>query len=160
MLWTGIAFKDSDAFDSLPIDMSFQYSDSVLVPAMPKNLFDDCGLFRWLVCDYKKTRLYDSCIATIVQRRLHPSKVDPSELTSPLLVARLKNSRDGLNRMHNYGIIEHNIGSDVGLMRVIKHVMADDVLLVAGGQGYMMINADCNIFDRMLKVKKTLVVHL
>jgi hypothetical protein len=155
-LWTGVAFKDLDLSGREPIYMSCQFVDEVRVSAMPKNLFDDDGLLKWLAVDYDKVHLFDSCLATLYNVRNIPPKVDMSELTNPSRRVRLMNSRDGLSRMHNHNIIEYNIGSNIGLMNVIKYIMADEVL--SGGQGYMMVNADIQIFERLLKVPFLLLI--
>ena len=75
-----------------------------------------------------------------------PLKPIPDPKYLPELCDVLLDSKDGLNDFHPLDILPHNIGSNRGLMLVLKQINSDDT------DRMEMLVADCNIFMRVMKV--------
>ena len=76
-----------------------------------------------------------------------PLKPDPRAVNDPVLAAVLRESRDGMHNFFPLGIMPDNIGSNRGLLLVLK-----DLYGIQPRPGhYSFLSADCNIFLRLLK---------
>ena len=73
-------------------------------------------------------------------------EVDPA--VHPALAAVLRESRDGLRNFFPIGMMSENIGSNRGMLLVLK-----DLFGVQPKPGHFsFLSCDCNIFMRLLKV--------
>ena len=158
MLWTGVAFKMCDVADNF--DFDYQHTDDgAVIPAMPPTLFGNEDeverLARWLCVGAGVVKFYADSIAVKYEVSSIPPKVAPQRILDPAVRARLAKSRDGLDRFHQYSIVDFNIGSNLGLMHIVKYILADEVL---GAGGYLILNVDMNIYDRLIKVFVILVM--
>ena len=158
MLWTGVAFKMCDVADNF--DFDYQYADDgAVIPGMPPTLFGNEDeverLARWLCVGAGVVKFYADSIAVKYEVSSIPPKVAPQRILEPAVRARLAKSRDGLDRFHQSSIVDFNIGSNLGLMHIVKYILADEVL---GAGGYLILNVDMNIYDRLIKVFVILVM--
>ena len=77
-----------------------------------------------------------------------PLKPDVDASIDPTLAAVLRESRDGLRNFFPLGMLTENIGSNRGLLLILK-----DLFHTPRKPGqYSFLSVDCNIFLRMLKV--------
>ena len=77
-----------------------------------------------------------------------PLKPDVDASIDPTLAAVLRESRDGLRNFFPLGMLTENIGSNRGLLLILK-----DLFNTPRKPGqYSFVSVDCNIFLRMLKV--------
>ena len=76
-----------------------------------------------------------------------PLKPDPRSVSDPVLAAVLRDSRDGMRNFFPLGMMPDNIGSNRGLLLVLK-----DLYGIQPRPGHSFLSADCNIFLRLLKV--------
>ena len=72
--------------------------------------------------------------------------MDP--VAEPALAALLRESRDGMRHFFPLGMHPENIGSNRGLLLLLKDLFGQQV---RPGH-YSFLSVDCNIFMRMLKV--------
>ena len=128
---------------------------SALVPGvrgMPQSLFAPVliNLFKHKMaqadavsCAYFK----DSVCHKHTVRKV-PLKPDVDSKSNPAMAAVLRESRDGLRNFFPLGMLPENIGSNRGLLLIIK-----DLFQAPPKPGnYHFLSVDCNIFLRMLKV--------
>lgn len=80
-----------------------------------------------------------------------PLKPEVDAKAEPVLAAVLRESRDGLRNFFPLGMLPENIGSNRGLLLLLKDLFGAQVK--AGH--YAFLSVDCNIFLRMLKVHVT-----
>ena len=67
--------------------------------------------------------------------------------------AAIENSPDTLENFFPKGLIEHNVGSNVGLARVMRKIYDEKKMgSVLGSPTYIALNVDLNIFYRLMKV--------
>jgi hypothetical protein len=77
-----------------------------------------------------------------------PLKPDPKMVNNAVLAAVLRESRDGMRNFFPLGMLPENIGSNRGLLLILK-----DLYGIQPRPGhYSFLAADCNIFLRILKV--------
>ena len=81
-----------------------------------------------------------------------PLKPEVDATAAPALAAVLRESRDGMRNFFPRGMQPENIGSNRGLLLLLK-----DLFGVQSKAGhYSFLSVDCNIYMRMLKVH---VIH-
>lgn len=123
------------------------------VPAMPDELFSTENL-SWFytlidVVDVGRAT-FDSCLA--VKYRVHnvPLKPDPANVEDKYKEV-VTESRDGMSNFFPKKIVPLNIGSNAGLVEVLRN-MWDDHKATTNAHHYKYIVADTNIFWRSIKV--------
>ena len=80
--------------------------------------------------------------------RSSPLKPEVDAAAHPALAAVLRESRDGMRNFYPLAMLPENIGSNRGLLLLLKELFG-----VQPRVGhYSFIAVDCNIFMRMLKV--------
>ena len=137
---------------------------SVLVPnvrGMPINLFSPSIILllkqKVAAADaVSYSYLKDSVCFKFTVRQV-PLKPDPAVVGNPALAAVLRESRDGMRNFFPLGMLPENIGSNRGLLLILK-----DMYGVQPRPGhYSFLSADCNIFLRLLKVglEATFIIH-
>jgi hypothetical protein len=152
MLWTGVAFKLCDQLQG--VDLTFKRDvDGEIIPAMPAVLYGDTdevsSTAEWICVGGQVTEFYDNSIALKYGVSSIPPKVTIDRIYDPVLRERMEKSRDGLDRFHQHSIVDFNIGSNVGLMHMVKYLLSDPVL---SGGDYIVLCVDMNIYDRLIKV--------
>ena len=137
--------------------MLMRNADHRIIPAMPRNPFT----FRsklismfFKISGNEGNLLYDSCIVTIARTKTVPLKPKAKNMPNRRHREALEQGYDKLTNMYPCAIIPDNIGSNVGLLRIIRHFERENQHLKDRCKRYSAFNVDCNIFDRMLKVRE------
>lgn len=147
-LWTGQGFHEY--VGDRDIDMTVHPD----LPGMPDTLFTDdvcdeiksyLGVADRIGCDYYE----DSLVRKYDVRRV-PVKPQVSEVDNPELHKVLAEARDGLVDFYPTGLKQENIGSNRGLFLLLKDLK--DQRDNSAHSEYHVLNTDCNIFMRSLKV--------
>ena len=81
-------------------------------------------------------------------RLLHALKPVVDPVTEPALAGLLREFRDGMRHFFPLGMHPENIGSNCGLLLLLKDLFGQQV---RPGH-YSFLSVDCNILMRMLKV--------
>jgi hypothetical protein len=124
--------------------------DGSPVPAMPLVLFPDLAeLTDWISGGWKKSGTFDKSLSHLFHVSRVPPKIDPESFNSEALRTRLSRSTDGLSRFASVRMMRHNIGSNRGLMKVIKEIIE---VMEGAPDKYMVLSVDLNIYDRLIKV--------
>ena len=152
MLWTVSAVKTLHA--SVARSTELVFDDDGVISAMPPTLLGDhANLTEYLTIRMSSESMFDTalCVAHSIKRV--PPKLPDDAWVSQEDRERVADSVDGLTRFHPLEILQHNIGSNEGLMRVIRHM---DTILAP--DRYAVIVVDINIYMRLLKVPCRYVV--
>jgi hypothetical protein len=157
IMWTGRAFRKS----RLDVDMGIQNVDGVMVPAMPDNLFGTEKKFRKIfktLCSAKMEDClqFSKSFMTVYNVSTVPVSFDISKITNQEHLASLARAPDRLDTMYTDKIMPLNIGSNVGLLQIVRNHYEDEGQNRAGVcQRYSAFTTDVDIFDRILKVAHT-----
>ena len=143
--WTGRGIK---VFCGTQVDINI--GD---LSAMPDNVFTDdtSQLVRSKVAGHVTDgwKLLGKSIVKRYNVNNVPLKPSMDPLHHPHLCRVLSESRDGLAFFHPWDIISQNVGSNRGLMLILKQIsderQPDDRRL-------KFLSADCNIFMRIMRV--------
>ncbi len=119
---------------------------------MPAQLFSIriMKLFKqkMAVADAVSCSYYKDSVCFKYNVRQVPLKPDPKAVNNAVLAAVLRESRDGMRNFFPLGMLPENIGSNRGLLLILK-----DLYGIQPRPGhYSFLAADCNIFLRILKV--------
>lgn len=131
--------------------------ENEVIPAMPDDPFDMTPQFtRMLV----KHRLRDDYHEQSFIARWRVSNIPVKPLRHRVddeqYREALANKWDRTNVMHPQALIRENIGSNMGLARIMRsHYVEKGQHQEDVCQEYTAFNADLNIFERMLKVQRT-----
>lgn len=122
------------------------------VRGMPASLFSDdiIKLFKqkMAVADAASEAFLKDSVCFRYTVRQVPLKPEVDAKAEPALAAVLRESRDGLRNFFPTGMLPENIGSNRGLLLLLKDLFGAQV---KAGQ-YAFLSVDCNIYLRMLKV--------
>lgn len=151
-LWTGAAlfhYNTENLSDRVRYDRH-----GAVVPAMPENIL----VCREAVVDGLRSvvaeghRYYDNSLVARYDVRTVPLKIDGKRF--PDMNCTVNHARSKMSIVHPQELIGTNIGSNRGLLSVIRKYY--DEYNMAGAQGdcvrYLSLNVDENIFWRVLKV--------
>jgi hypothetical protein len=160
-LWTGMAaikfFAGPDSTVTMELEMD---GDGQVVWAMPRRI---TGYYTHILRMINEiARSSKEILRTSLCHRMKVNCV-PLKPIAPPGDARLANllaqSRDGIGNFYPDRILPHNIGSNVGLMNILKLFCDERDIYAIGGPGrYYMINCDINIYNRLLKVSLSLIL--
>ena len=119
---------------------------------MPLSLFspDIIGMFKqkMAVADAVQCAFLKDSLSFKMRVRQVPLKPEVDPAVHPALAAVLRESRDGLRNFFPMGMMSENIGSNRGMLLVLK-----DLFGVQPKPGHFsFLSCDCNIFMRLLKV--------
>ena len=142
--WTGQAIKVYQG-DDVSVDIGG-------VPAMPDHIFDTATTLavQQTMGSLCKTGWMYLPKSTVQRFKVNTIPVKPvvDPLSFPELHSILRESRDGLRNFHPIAIMPQNIGSNRGLMLILKHISDS----TPNTSSYQFLCADCNIFMRIMKV--------
>jgi hypothetical protein len=93
-----------------------------------------------------------SCVVSKCHVRNVPLKPSADQMDDPKHKAALSERCNRLVEMYPVGLIKENIGSNLGLMRIMRSHFEEKNQHLAACHNYTAFNVDTNIFDRMLKV--------
>ncbi len=126
------------------------------LPAMPPNLFDDAhvgqlvGLWNTHITN---TTYYETSFVHKWKVNNVPLKPAAHKVSNPKWRQALRDRVDDLDTMHPRELMALNIGSNIGLARVVRRHYEDRKQDKDGEcKTYSAFNVDCNIFDRIIKV--------
>ena len=123
------------------------------VPAMPEELFSAESLqwFYALMDQVDGSRAtFDACLAVKYRVRNVPLKPDPCNVEERFREV-LTESRDGMANFFPKKIVQLNIGSNAGLVEVLRKLW-DDHKASENAQNYKYVVCDTNIFWRSIRV--------
>jgi hypothetical protein len=155
--WTGRALRKYP-YNDVNMDILLD-KNGKMIPCMPDDPFKFVDNFkRWFVKYAMKAgrkNAYDESLAVTMDVRCVPLKPSVDNLTKAQHVKSIEDGCDKLDSMFPTNLIKQNIGSNIGLVRIMRSHLEDK------GQDrhpptcskYTAFNVDCNIFDRMLKVQ-------
>jgi hypothetical protein len=152
--WTGRAFRVSRVHVDTKVRLT---ADNVVEPAMPHDIW---SLYPAMKAQFLHTTyneadcpfLYDSCLTTQFKVNNVPLKPDHTRLAMPEHKKAVQEGHDSLANCYPDGIIKINIGSNKGLLRLLR-MHYDDSVIYTNGSHYSSLNVDANIFDRTIKVQ-------
>jgi len=149
-LWTGVAVF---AHPNKTIDNSVKVVNGVVRSAMPDDIFSVRSSVRYNLSYImnEDENYYDQSLVKKYNINSIPLKVDVKQF--PEMSNVVNNPVNGLRYVHPHELIETNIGSNLGLVKILRNMFEQyqmdkpDVC-----KNYVTINADENIFYRVLKV--------
>jgi hypothetical protein len=150
-LWTGLGVM---MFNGPPLECV--YSDEA--PAMPDDMFamEDMFLQRLDVAVAEETECYTDSLVAIYDVRRIPLKIDPNKLPDCPATDELKRrSPDGLTNFHPWQLLEENCGANDGMLKVLRLFLNRSRAMI--DKRITVLNADCNLFYRALKVCEVVV---
>ena len=152
-LWTGTAIFICEDI-SISTDLILRPDGSIL-PGMP----DDITEFRDAVVEAvtyiidNSRSYYDQSLVLKYDVRNIPPKVDTKR--HPHLHSVIEHKKNTLRNVHPIELTNANIGSNDGLISLMKEMMVNDGMLNGTCTKYVMLNFDENIYWRALKVHIT-----
>jgi hypothetical protein len=154
-LWTGVAVVKFFAAAATTITMDLVLDEEGVVPAMPDSLISSFGRVMSIGSTLmRETHLkYDASLCNVLQVNCIPLKPAAPE-GDDRLASILAESRDGVGNLYPEAVLPPNIGSNLGLMSILKGFCDErNVYTVTGPDRYYIISCDINIYNRILKVK-------
>lgn len=169
-LWAAMAFRQ---YHGPTIDMKFaQDLFDADRPAMPDDLFNTTFKSTlWAMFRNEDQNGVDYLERSLCKRfniRTIPIKIVPDAQQEPNLAAKLLSSPDGLTSFFPYGLIQHNIGSNEGLLRILNQLYHGTFTQVGEPAGanqaqdatrlrkYRLLFVDMNIQIRIMQVLRLL----
>lgn len=152
-LWTGTALRKYTG--TVPVDVSIQRDAAgQVIPAMPDDLFANEAAFNSIFDRYAmQTDYWETSFVQEFKVTCVPLKPDAHKVNNRKHRRALQADSDTLHSMYPKEIAAVNIGSNLGLGKIIR-VHYDDRKQGPGDrcQAYSALNVDENIFMRVLKV--------
>ena len=146
MLWTVSGVKRLHR--SVQVKMDLVYDGAGVQSAMPPTLVGDYEeLVAHISSQMSTDSMYDTALCVEHNVSRVPPKLPDDAWIDQVDIDRMSESVDGLSRFHPMEISKHNIGSNEGLMLVLKEL---DAMLAPGR--YAVVVADINVYMRILKV--------
>jgi hypothetical protein len=158
-LWTGRAFRLS----RVDVDMTVRHgANNLVLPAMPDDIFElyEATRARFLLVTHTQEdcpMLYNTSLTTLLKVNNVPLKPLPCNVAKAEHKEALLQGHDGLSTCYPEGICTLNIGSNRGLIRLLRDHY-DSHCVETKDQRYTSLNVDNNIFDRVLKVNRCVVL--
>ena len=161
-LWTGCALIKFEPRDGVTIDIGIRRNDDdgEVIPAMPKNIFNT---LRACVERFEKTirgpkQIFRKALCTKLAVNSNPIKPFVGD-TDPDTQAYLDRHEDGLTNFYPDKLMKTNIGSNLGLLKVLRDYCEVRMLHVDNMQTeYHFLNCDVNIYARTLRVSMMLSI--
>ena len=148
-LWTGMAaFSCDTQFDTtIAHDV-----EGNTVPAMPDDLFQYAptvkAAIHWTVNNSRT--YYDQSIVKRYDVRNVPPKIDTKRW--PTMRSTIDVPHNSTRIVHPVKLLDYNIGSNNGLLDVLKEIYDQFDMGTDDCENYVFINVDENIYWRILKV--------
>ena len=154
MMWTGLALK---LYDGPQLSRDLVEVDGQVVDAMPPcHAPSKDDFVRLLSASLPVDAAnpvpmrYSQSLVRRYNVNSIPPKADLAQDLDPEFHKRLTVSRDGLHRTLPWDLWQHNIGSNTGLIDVIKQYMASTNLETSSKYHVWLV--DLNIYSRIYKV--------
>lgn len=152
-MWTGVALVQVDGLPSLSMRLH-RMPDGSVMSAMPPYICTSYSInnMKAIVSAVDASGIFhlDSSICSRYNVNNVPCKPVPDMIREPGLHELLSRSPDGLQNWYPKALIRRNIGSNIGLLKILRDFVVDTE--VSNPPRYGIILADINIFWRGLKV--------
>ena len=148
-LWTGVALF---THPNPNINDKIRYSDNNVIPAMPDSIFTH----RESVIDTIKYVIgndhdyFQRSLVNKYQVNNIPLKVDVKRY--PDMANKMNHPANSFDNVYPSDMIDVNIGSNVGLVSIIRKIYNDHGMADGSCSRYITLNVDENIYYRILKV--------
>ena len=125
------------------------------IPAMPEELFSSwnafVGTYSRLEAVLEVNRLDDSLVRTW---NVNNVPLKPSPQSTERYRDALVKQTDSLANLFPEKLIDINIGENEGLVKICRELLKEhkEKCQINQQERYLVLNVDCNIFDRILKV--------
>jgi hypothetical protein len=153
--WTGYAVRES----RIDVDMSIRMNNETkeIEPAMPHHIYEMYPTLKQAFLVYNEPTaecpsLYSDSLTTLLGVSNVPLKPSHLRLSKPEHKQAVHEGHDSLDNCFPEGIVATNIGSNKGLLQLMRNHY-ESVCVTNVGKRYSCLNVDSNIFDRILKVK-------
>ena len=168
-LWTGMAIRTCEELDQT--SLALKRTNDIITPAMPLELIADTTrddvfelitMYGDLILDktLDKTKrapcrmeLFENSLVHTWKVNNVPLKPEANNVTRTRHKQAITNKCDSLKNLYPDSILKWNVGSNEGLAQVLRKVYEDAGIHVSDPHKYTVLNADCNIFDRIVKVQ-------
>ena len=156
-LWTGVALREYAPDD---VSLDIVHRRGFEVSAMPERPFADLHFMLQTLVQVTEDEgemphLYDSSLMRMWGVNSVPVTPRREKLPADTLAA-LRRAPDRLSNFYPTGLMKMNVGSNIGLARVMKQLLIDHGHLPVDPDNnpakYMVMTVDINIFDRIIKV--------
>lgn len=152
-LWAGFALR-SYSGDDEKLSLDIQVVDGEIQPAMPslqqllnekKSIFnelkavDEIGIAHFSDSLCEKYNIRSVLLRPYVNQRQQPE-----------LYKKLQNATNSMQYLHPEKLVKTNVGSNRGLLKIMRDLL--DEAQASRPRRYKVINADINIFKRIVKV--------
>jgi hypothetical protein len=127
------------------------------VSGFPDDMFDN----RWIRSIHRRLRKIESTMGEQyfddswpVRFNINrvPLGLDVDKVDDEKIRKRIADGRQGLTRFLPCAVEPLNIGSNIGLMKILKQLTDEESLIDVSQRQYKVIVSDCNIFNRIIKV--------
>ena len=151
-LWTGYAALK---YNGPEVDLHIHRDeDGKFLSAMPMNLVQMSFVLFDIIADVDK---HSSILGrSMVQRwRVNNIPLRPvlDEKNHPREAARLARGNDKQNILHPGGLLPENIGSNRGLLTILRNFFKEwNCMNGQDPEVYRILTVDCNIYSRIMKV--------
>jgi hypothetical protein len=155
--WSCVALKSVPSYKPLPtdtLDIRTSPDSGLVIPAMPDDPFTARDfLLNKLRRNSDKMCLHDTSLAKLWKVDSVPLKPALNNVPEKYQ-APLEHQVDAIKNFHPLEIVGSNIGSNDGFCRIVRKVWEDHKARDArlGKSTHLVLIADINIFDRLLKV--------
>lgn len=148
-LWTGMAaFKCTHTYN---MNIT-RRENGTIVPAMPDNILstqsDVTAAITYILQNQRQ--YYDNSTVRQYDVRNIPPKIDVRN--NPNLMDIVEAKHNSTHTVHPVKLLDHNIGSNAGLISVLRQIYEHNNMHIDKCDKYMLLNVDENIYWRILKV--------
>jgi hypothetical protein len=154
-LWSGVALKKYTGLSNITMDLLHDVNGDI-VPAMPRQLTDNGAVETAMQLFTSNTitlEYYATSMVTQFSVQNVPLKPLWFNVTNPKWKAFLKSEADLLSNMYPQSLLALNIGSNLGLARIMRnHYVSEGQDVEGKCLRYTAFNSDIDIFNRILKV--------
>ena len=156
-LWTGKAVRKCRN----QISMDVIRCNQVVVPAMPDDILVERDTLMQMYrqgCDDKGINMYDTSLTTKYEVQNVPVKPHPDKVVLEKHKRALTDRHDSLETFYPAGIINMNIGSNRGFLRIMRHHYKEKSQDSDQCDRYSAFCVEIDIFNKMLKVGHNMTV--
>ena len=156
-LWTGVSVYTSNDPD---ISDKIRYNDGNMIKAMPDNILDNARVVMDTL-DYileQPRNYYDTSLVKQYSVNTIPPKIDPN--LYPEVKEDMEKSPHTLDTVKPKELLSENIGSNRGLLTILKKFYDDNGMGDGTCDRYITFNVDENIYFRILKVQLQIYIYI
>jgi hypothetical protein len=146
------------------VDMNIRINEyKEIEPAMPHHVYDMYPTMKRAFLGLNPSAaecpmLHEGSLTTLLAVQNVPLKPSHERLSKPEHRQAVHEGHDSLDTCYPEGIVAINIGSNKGLLQLMRNHY-ESVCVANAGRRYSCLNVDQNIFDRVLKVTQFPHIH-